>query len=56
MDNSPTFHVLILLIPEHIPMDPWRLSEKVRLTLQIFVNYTPVGPSPTSFQKVRLDP
>ena len=26
----------------YIPMDPWPLSEKVRLTLQIRVNYTPV--------------
>ena len=35
-----------------IPMDPWPLSEKVRLTLRIIVNYTPV-PIP---KKVRLDP
>jgi hypothetical protein len=33
-------------------MDPWQLSEKVRLTLQIIVNYAPV-PLP---KKVRLDP
>ena len=33
-------------------MDPWPLSEKVRLTLQIIINYTPV----TLPKKIRLDP
>ena len=54
--NFMTFHILGIVTPTDelifftgvettnqitYPMDPWPLSEKVRLTLQIIVNYTP---------------